>query len=248
MALLEELETSGNWLFRWRSYLPLVPAVLIFSGLGYFKYPYESHFLDEIWELLCLCVSTLGLVVRALTIGFAASRTSGRNTKEQVADSLNTTAMYSIVRNPLYLGNFLMVLGVVIFLRVWWIPLLYLLLFALYYERIIFAEEMFLRRKFGQDYLDWASRTPAFFPRIRQWKSPLSPFSWEKVLRREYHGAMGVVASLFLLELASDVWIGKGLVADLLWIYVLSLSFGGYLLTRIAHKHTTWFKTRPKSP
>src|SRR5262245_10107591 len=120
MPLLEEFESSGSLLFRWRSYLPLVPAVLIFFGLAHFDYPFGSHLLDEIWELICLAVSFLGLAIRALTIGSAASRTSGRNTTEQVADRLNTTGMYSIVRHPLYLGNFFIVLGVVIFYRVWW--------------------------------------------------------------------------------------------------------------------------------
>ena len=47
-------------------------------------------------------------------------------------------------------------------------PLLYMLIFTLYYERIIFAEEMFLRREFGQAYLDWAATTrlAAFFGEI----------------------------------------------------------------------------------
>lgn len=242
MALLEELEISGNWLFRWRSYLPLVLAVLIFSGLAHFRYPFGSHVLDEMWEVICLCVSSLGLTVRALTIGFAANQTSGRNTGGQVADTLNTTGMYSIVRNPLYFGNFLIILGVAIFLRIWWTPLLYMLLFALYYERIIFAEEMFLRRKFGQAYLDWASATPAFFPRISLWRTPALPFSWKKVLRREYHGAFGVVMALFLLEVASELYLGHGFVVDTMWRYILVFSFAAYGAIRFLHKHTAWLK------
>ncbi|MBI4525222.1 MAG: hypothetical protein HY695_15570 [Deltaproteobacteria bacterium] len=242
MALLEEFEESGNWLFRWRSYLPLVLGVLIFSGLSYFKYPFGSHRLDELWEVVCLCVSVSGLLVRALTIGFAAGRTSGRNTERQVADSLNTTGMYSIVRNPLYLGNFLMVLGVVIFLRIWWIPLLYMLLFTVYYERIIFAEEMFLRRKFGKSYLDWAARTPAFLPKLSHWRSPALPFSWRKVLRREYHGAFGVIMAMFLLEVTSDWSVGRGLVIEGMWKYILSFSVGTYVVLRFLHKHTKVLK------
>jgi len=242
VALLEEFEASGNWLFRWRSYLPLVLAVLMFSGLTYFKYPFGSHWLDEIWEVVCLCVSASGWAVRALTIGFAASRTSGRNTTEQVAETLNTTGIYSVVRNPLYLGNFLMALGVVIFLRVWWMPLLYLLLFTLYYERIIFAEEMFLRRKFGQAYLDWAATTPAFLPKVSQWKAPALPFSWRKMLRREYHGAFGVVMALFVLEVASELYLGHGFVVDAMWRYILVFSFAAYGVMRFLHKHTAWLK------
>jgi protein-S-isoprenylcysteine O-methyltransferase Ste14 len=239
MPLLEEFESFGNWLFRWRSYLPLILAALVLSGVAYFEYPLGSHLLDQLWELICLAVSLLGLVVRALTIGFAASQTSGRNTTEQVADRLNTTGMYSIVRNPLYFGNFLMVFGVVIFLRVWWIPVIYTLLFALYYERIIFAEEKFLRRKFGQAYLDWASKTPAFIPRISLWKAVASSFSWRKLLRREYHGVAAVVFAMFLLEVAGDVYQGHGFKIDALWAVILSLTGFLYLVVRFLHKHTT---------
>lgn len=244
MPLLEELEASGNWLFRWRSYLPLIFTVLILSGLSSFHYPFGSHLLDELWEVICLGVSFLGLLVRALTIGYTAGRTSGRNTSQQVARELNTTGMYSVVRNPLYLGNFLMVLGVVIFLRIWWLPLLYVLLFALYYERIIFAEEMFLRRRFGQAYLDWASKTPAFLPRISRWNPPGSPVSWRKIVRREYHGAFGVVVAFFVLELAGDVSQGYGFGVDSMWKYILAFSAVAYAFIRILHKHTTLLRGR----
>jgi protein-S-isoprenylcysteine O-methyltransferase Ste14 len=242
MPLLEEFESSGNWLFRWRSYLPLVSIVLMLYGVTYFEYPLGLHWLDQLWELICLAISFLGLAIRALTIGTAERRTSGRNTTEQVADRLNTTGTYSIVRHPLYLGNFLMVLGVVIFLRVWWMPVIYVLLFALYYERIIFAEEMFLRRKFGQAYLDWASKTPAFLPRISQWKNPTLYFSWKKVLRREYHGVVGVVAAMFLLEVAGDIYQGHGFKIDVLWAILLSFTGVWYLIIRFLHKHTAMLR------
>lgn len=248
MPLIEEFESVGHWLFRWRSYLPLVTAVLLFCGLQYFSYPFGSHFLDELWEVLCLSVSFLGLVVRALTIGWSASRTSGRNTAQQVAGTLNTTGMYSIVRNPLYLGNFLMVLGVVIFLRVWWIPLIYVLLFALYYERIIFAEEMFLRPKFGKEYMEWAAKTPVFFPRLRLWKAPALPFSWRKVFRREYHGMTAVVASMFVLEILSDIYSGHGLSIDMIWRIVLPATFAGYFVVRFFHKHTSLLQSNRSQP
>lgn len=243
MALVEEFESSGNWLFRWRSYLPLALATVIFSGFDHFNYPFGSHLLDQIWELVCLAVSFLGVAVRALTVGFTVTHTSGRNTDKQQADSLNTTGMYSIVRNPLYLGNFLMVFGVVIFLRSWWLPVLYLLMFTLYYERIIFAEEMFLRRKFGEAYLKWAARTPVFIPTFSQWKPSPTPFSWKKVLRREYHGVVGVVMSLFLLEVTSDFWVGNGIEIDLLWTWVLTSTVVGYIIIRSVHKRTRWLNS-----
>ncbi len=54
MPLIEEFELEGQWLFRWRSYLPLVMVAVMFGGLEYFDYPYGSHLLDQLWEVLCL--------------------------------------------------------------------------------------------------------------------------------------------------------------------------------------------------
>jgi hypothetical protein len=48
--LIEELEASGRWLFRWRSYLPLIMFVLIFASFKYFSYPFGSEALDRLWE------------------------------------------------------------------------------------------------------------------------------------------------------------------------------------------------------
>jgi len=73
--------------------------------------------------------------------------TSGR-TNSLIAERLNTTGMYSIVRHPLYLGNFLIVFGIVLFIQVLWFGIIVLAGYWFYYERIIFAEEEFLRKRF----------------------------------------------------------------------------------------------------
>ena len=105
MALREEFESSGNWLFRWRSYLPVAGLAIILLAFREYEYPGNSETLDHIWEVVCLLVSFFGLAIRAYTIGHAPGGTSGRNTKRQKADTLNTTGAYSLVRNPLYLGR-----------------------------------------------------------------------------------------------------------------------------------------------
>ena len=240
MPMIEEMESTGNWLFRWRSYLPLFLMVLILASFSYFRYPFNSHRFDEVWELVCIGTGLLGLGIRVLTIGFVPRRTSGRNTSKQVAETLNTTGMYSIVRNPLYLGNFFMGLAVALFLRAWWLPLVYGLVFMLYYERIIFAEEAFLRRQFGDTYIEWASRTPAFVPRPSQWRKPDLPFSVRTVLRREYHGFFGLIISLFAVEQALELYMRHGWHVDPMWMWIMSLSAGFYLAIRLLSKTTSW--------
>jgi protein-S-isoprenylcysteine O-methyltransferase Ste14 len=190
MALKEEFEKVGNWLFRWRSYLPLFLAGIILTGMRNFEYPGNSHYLDRVWELLCLAISFLGLAMRSYTIGHAPKGTSERNTHSQEAKSLNMTGMYSIVRHPLYLGNLFCWLGVSMFPRVWPVSVIVILAFWIYYERIMFAEEEFLRKKFGEEYEKWANKTPAFFPRLKNWVPNVLPFSIRNVLKREYSGSL----------------------------------------------------------
>ncbi|MEW6086946.1 MAG: isoprenylcysteine carboxylmethyltransferase family protein [bacterium] len=238
MLLVEKMELTGRWLFRWRSYLPLFMAIPVFAGLNQFTYPFGSHYYDQIWDLFCLTIAFVGLMVRIITVGYAPICTSGRNTKEQVADTLNTTGMYSIVRNPLYFGNFLVGLGVSLFLRVWWIPCIYLFVFILYYERIILAEEAFLREKFGQKYTSWAEQTPVFIPHFRQWSKPAIPFNFRKACRREYQTLSGIVAVFYSLELMGEYRVSHTLMADRMWNVIALGAIIIFVTTRFVHRYT----------
>jgi protein-S-isoprenylcysteine O-methyltransferase Ste14 len=246
MPLVEELERTGNVLFRWRSYLPLILVVLIAASLPFLGEPFQSPVLDLVWELFSIAVSLLGLFVRILTIGYAPRSTSGRNTKKQVADTLSTTGMYSLVRHPLYLGNFLLGLGVsLILIRAWWIPAIYALSFTLYYERIMLAEEQFLRGKFGEAYLAWTSRTHAIIPRLRGWAKPPTPFSTRQAIRREYQSAFGLALTLFLAEQFTEVRSAGWFSPDREWLVAIVASITIYLIFRFLHKKTRLLSSRP---
>ena len=240
MPLQEEFERSGSWLFRWRSYLPLALVSVLFIAMGEYKYPGNIEILDGLWEGFCLLASFLGLGIRVFTVGHTPKATSGRNTKKQVADTLNTTGMYSLVRHPLYLGNFFMFLGVMLFAHTWWLTLIYILAFWLYYERIMFTEETFLRKKFGDEYLTWAHNTPAFIPRFKYYRKPDLPFSWRKALRKEYNGFFGVIMAMFILETYGEIILKRELGLDLFWAILLSLGFITWVTLRILKKKTLW--------
>lgn len=202
MALIEEFDKQGNFLFRWRTYVPgviLVTALFFLPQVEYFGGTYETHIF---YTLACIVVSFFGQLVRALTIGHTPANTSGRNTKQQVADVVNQTGIYSTVRHPLYVGNFFMYLGVVLLLQSFLFTAVYILFFYLYYERIMFAEEFFLRNKFGEGYLQWANRTPAFIPSFQNYVKPSLPFSFRNVWKREYPGIFGIVFAVTLFDVA----------------------------------------------
>jgi protein-S-isoprenylcysteine O-methyltransferase Ste14 len=239
MALIDEFQTQGAWLFRWRSYLPIIMLALIGVAFMSFDWPLNSYLLHEVWAYGCLGVSLVGFAIRIKTVGHAPARTSGRNSKHQVAAQLNTTGMYSILRHPLYLGNFFIGLGFSLVLLVWWLPLIYCLLFWLYYERIMFAEEAFLRQKFGDRYEQWAATTPAFLPRFRQWRRADLPFSFLSVLRREYTGLMVVILGHTGIEVVEHLVMDRRVVWEAFWATLLIGGVGLYFALRLLKKETT---------
>ena len=233
MALREHFENSGAWLFRWRSYLPLLLYVPLFLAVKNFRYPNDSHYAETIWELICFALGVAGLVLRAYTVGYAAPATSGRVTGAQEAAALNTRGIYSVVRHPLYLGNYLMWLAVMLLTRNSWLVLVISLVFWLYYERIMFAEEAFLRRRFGAVYDEWANRVPAFIPALRGWKPPEHGFEFRRVLRRERSGLLGLIATFFAFATYVDWKVQGELHVDWLWAALLVFALLFYALLEV---------------
>jgi protein-S-isoprenylcysteine O-methyltransferase Ste14 len=161
------------------------------------------QFTDDVGTALTVIsvvLSLSGFVIRAYAIGTTPAGTSGRNTNEQIAESLNQTGIYSVVRHPLYLGNYLMWIGIVMFTFNLYFIMIVSLAYWLYYERIMFAEERFLERKFGEHYLTWSQKVPAFIPRFQNFIPSVIPFSLKSVLRREYSGLLATVLGFAFVD------------------------------------------------
>lgn len=194
--------------------------------------------MDILWDGVCLIISGLGVAVRILVGGYAPKSTSGRNRRNQVAETLNTKGMYAVVRHPLYTGNFLISLGVSLMLRIWWVSTIYVLAYGLYIERIMFAEEHFLADKFGQVYLDWAKKTSAWLPTKIRWERPEAPFSIRTALRREYRTVTGTVVAMFAIEVLVDYHLHGHIVLDRLWAVILICTLAFWAVVRIIDKRT----------
>ncbi|MFM2388628.1 MAG: hypothetical protein RLZZ437_183 [Pseudomonadota bacterium] len=214
MLLRDHLAINGASLFRWRSFvlLAFVPAIIWATLQG----EQVEHVVGDVWgdvfEACAIAIVAAGELIRILTVGFVPAGTSGRNTGAgQVASRLNTSGAYAMVRNPLYLGNCLMYVGIVLYAQSIALAIVMALVLLPYYERIIAAEENFLLGKFGDDYAQWAGRTPAFIPRLSQWQRPDMPFSWRSVIRREHASVFGAILSLYLVAWAQHWADGEGL-------------------------------------
>lgn len=254
MILKEKFQKEGQFLFRYRSYLPLLMIPLLFIALVSFgqnlilssnstssatqTYTYNIGLIIAV-----IVVGFLGQFIRILVAGYVPKDTSGRNTKDQKASVLNTTGMYSLCRNPLYLGNFLMMLSAVLLLGNWLFVCFFILAFWLYYERIIYAEEDFLVQKFGDKYLDWARNTPAFLPHFKAYKKASLDFSFKSMLKREYHSFFGMTSTFFILHYLIGVYVtGEFMNFEPIftWLFVLSAVF--YLVMLVLSKKTRVFE------
>lgn len=237
MSLVHEIERTGNWLFRRRSWLPVV---MIASGIiVLYLVNRQAIIFDLRDELIFLGVSLFGQAIRVLTIGYTPRNTSGRNTNQgQVADVVNTKGMYSLVRHPLYLGNFFMWLGPVLFVGSGWFIIVFCLSYWLYYERIIFAEEQFLRGRFGEQYDRWAERVGPFIPLHFRYEKPDLPFSLKNVLKREYNSFVNIFVIFTLLDLFRNYFLSGRIYFTPLWLYLMAGAFVVWLTIRLIHKKT----------
>jgi protein-S-isoprenylcysteine O-methyltransferase Ste14 len=241
MALVHEFENSGNWLFKRRSWLPVIMVVagIIVMYLG----NRQAILFDMRDELIFLGVSLFGQLIRILTVGFTPKNTSGRNTVNgQVADELNVTGIYSLLRHPLYLGNFFMWLGPVLFLRSFCFTVIFGLMYWIYYERIMFAEEQFLRRKFGDIYDKWSEKVGSFIPLSLKLIPPKLPFSVRNVLKREYNSFVNIFAIFILLDLFRNYFLSERIYLTPMWIYLTASAFVIWIVTRTIHKQTKWLE------
>jgi protein-S-isoprenylcysteine O-methyltransferase Ste14 len=250
MALQEEFEKRGNWLFRYRGSIPLIILIIGFALFIWRKIHPETFILGEppqetYYEYACLLVSLLGLSIRVYTVGHTPKHTSGGNVKQQLAQILNTTGSYSLVRHPLYLGNFFMWFGSALLTGHIWFIIVFCLAYWLYYERIMFAEEQFLRRKFGDPYIEWGNTAPAFVPFFKAFKRPVEPFNWRKVLRKEKNGFAAVFLIFFLFNIAGEL-----IVNERNFNYVFAVGFFlsaiNYLVIKILIKRTELLESRDK--
>jgi protein-S-isoprenylcysteine O-methyltransferase Ste14 len=241
MGLVHEFENTGNWLFKRRSWLPVV---LIVAGIVImYLVNRQAIIFDMRNELIFLGISLLGEAIRIVTIGFTPKNTSGRNTENgQLADELNTTGIYSIIRHPLYLGNFFMWLGPVLFLRSGWFTVVFCLIYWLYYERIMFAEEQFLRRKFGEAYDLWSMKVSPFIPFNFNYIPPKLPFSVKNILKREYNSFFNIFLIFTLLDLFRNYFLSRRIYLTPMWIYLVIGSAIIWILIRTIHKKTQWLQ------
>lgn len=238
MALIHSFEKSGNVLFKYRGQIPVILFLLAIPVVYYTDYSFLAGNTFLILTILSVFISLLGFIVRIYAIGTTPKGTSGRNREKQVAETLNTAGIYSTVRHPLYLGNYLMWTGIVVFTFNIGFIVVVSLLFWIYYERIMFAEERFLEKKFGETYLEWSKKVPAFFPSFRNHVRSSYPFSFKSILRREYSGLAATAIGFAFIDVLRIYFVTEMFLWQRATVYIMFASILlAIILRTLKHAH-----------
>ena len=133
--------------------------------------------------------------------GVAAAGTVTRRRSRNV-QRLVTYGAFSWVRNPLYVGNFLIWMGFVVISGVLWFLPVAIALFALEYTLIVSYEEGVLESIFGAEYLNYKTTTPRWIPRPPRGPHEPGPHDWAEAWRSEISTFMqyGALIVAFLVK------------------------------------------------
>jgi protein-S-isoprenylcysteine O-methyltransferase Ste14 len=193
------VERLGAWVFRQRSWTPVPLALLLLLA--------PWHRSRAVWPLATgLTVVLAGLALRfwcVSHIGTISRTRAGR------LGPLMTSGPYALVRNPLYVGNFLIWTGFALASGLLWMLPVAWATFALQYTAISRFEEAALLERFGEAYLAYVEDVPRWSPRLRNIRQTLrapGPHGWREVTFSE-RGTLIAALAMTLLLLARRRWL-----------------------------------------
>jgi protein-S-isoprenylcysteine O-methyltransferase Ste14 len=188
----------GNFFFKYRNLLfPIfgisifIPSPPLFTAEGfgpnYFAWPVLLGFLMVI----------LGQGFRAMTIGFKYIVRGGKDKKVYAVD-LVTEGMFHHCRNPLYVGNILMLLGVGLLSNSLYFVMIIVPIFCFIYQAIVLAEENYLRGKFGPQYDLYAQDVNRWVPNLNRMRATFrgAIFNWRRYLQAFQNTGFFVIQNL----------------------------------------------------
>ncbi|MBI4832016.1 MAG: isoprenylcysteine carboxylmethyltransferase family protein [Candidatus Lindowbacteria bacterium] len=191
----------GRVFFRARNFTGL-PLFLFM--LSFFAWEYENDLVT--WPVGC------ALIGAGQALRLWAMRHIGRSarTRKDKARRLVASGPYRYTRNPLYIGNHLMLAGYCVLSELLWLLPFALVICFIFYSFIAAYEEELLKERFGEDYVRYSMETPRWlpiWPRARTHTPPPEGSSWVEALRRERSTIYGVMIATFLFflkEVLSD--------------------------------------------
>jgi protein-S-isoprenylcysteine O-methyltransferase Ste14 len=192
----------GNFFFRYRN--ALFPLIFVLGSLLLRpQRMFDSVIADQLLAVAGLIIVLLGEAVRLITIGFQYIHRGGKDGKVY-AGRLVRGGTYGITRNPMYVGNGLITIGMTLYFGS---PLGYLVVipfFLFVYQAIIAAEEAYLQKKFAAEYADYALNVNRIIPALGSVREAFKGmrFDWRRSINKD----MGTIAGLTIGLNLVPVW------------------------------------------
>lgn len=230
----------GNFFFKYRNFL----FIFLYAALLIPSPPlFTSELFGESYYLLPLAfgliVTIVGQLTRAATIGLTYVPREG-NKKNVHAEELITTGLFTHCRNPLYVGNILMLLGLGIIANSLFYITVFIPLFLFIYQSIVLAEENFLRNKFGSVYNAYCSKVNRWFFNVNQISSTFSEmkFDTKRWLFTEYNIVFIWISGVTLILLMKHPLLtgNDESLKNILIVGMMTIWTGAYLFIRYLKK------------
>ena len=193
---MSTLETIGTFLFRYRTVVfPLFLPLALLPSPMLFERPLLA-------AALGFALAALGEAVRVTTIGLQYIVRGGRDRRVYAKD-LVTGGVYAHTRNPMYVGNMLILVGLAVASNSWLCVVLLVPLYVFVCVAIVAAEERYLRERFGAAFDAYCRDVPRWLPRLSGLRSTLADhhFNWRRVVLKEYGTPLGWISAWGLLVL-----------------------------------------------
>jgi protein-S-isoprenylcysteine O-methyltransferase Ste14 len=159
------MSTIQEKIFKYRSYSPIPFLLLMFL--------YESI---NVWSLILgFIIAFTGELIRLWGVSYAGSET--RTTGKVGGTYLVISGPFAYVRNPLYLGNMILYVGIGIMSMALfpYLQIAAIVFFYVQYLVIVKEEEKYLKITFGRDYEEYFKNVPRFIPRVFAYKNSSIP-------------------------------------------------------------------------
>lgn len=191
----------GNFFFHYRNGLFPLAYALLFVPSPPLLNDYGTA------AIAGLLVALTGQLVRGVTVGLDYIVRGGRD-RQVYADRLVVGGIFAHCRNPLYVGNYLLLLGVGLASNSLLFFCVAMPFFTLVYWAIIAAEENFLRNKFGSEFDDYCKRVNRLLPRLTGLRETLASmrFNWRRLITAEYGSAYIWMAAIILVQF-KNLWL-----------------------------------------
>ncbi|MFN0152471.1 MAG: methyltransferase family protein [bacterium] len=238
-AFRDTIVRIGNLFFKIRN--ALFPIVFIVIALATRPLPFLGSEARDPWlDAFGIAIALSGQALRGLVIGLAYIGRGGKD-KKVYAETLVQDGIFAHSRNPLYVGNILVFLGLFVVLNSTIGYLVGIPFFFFAYYAIVLAEEDFLGRKFGGEYAAYRARVPRYLPTLDGLGETIHSmkFDWRRLIRKEYGSTFTWITTAFALLLWERfVWRGAAgagpLVAPIAAAWVALIA--GYATARFLKK------------